>query len=381
MTQESREFQIFVKPVGASCNLSCSYCYYLEKQDLYPGSESFRMTDDILEKYIIQHIEAATEQVIMFSWHGGEPLLAGLDFFKKVVALQKKHIPSGKRAINGIQTNGIPLDDHWCSFLSEEDFMVGISIDGPDDLHNQHRTDQTGKGSLDLTLRGYELLNRYGITTEILCVLNSLNVKYPLVIYKYFKALDAKYLTFLPLVEQLPGSPTGVSPDSVPANEFGLFLSRVFDEWVEKDIGRIKVQVFEEAARTAFNQDHTLCIFKINCGGVPVIERNGDFYSCDHFVDMDHCLGNIKDKSIADLLDSDEQKAFGMAKSATLPNYCIECPVRIMCNGECPKNRFIKTPDEQPGLNYLCSGYKLFFEHCQPFIETLRNVWSSQQNA
>jgi uncharacterized protein len=186
-------------------------------------------------------------------------------------------------------------------------------------------------------------------------------------------------MTFLPLVVQQPGSLTGVNTESVPANEFGLFLKEVFDEWVEKDIGKIKIQIFEEVLRSAFNQEHTLCIFKENCGGVPVIEHNGDFYSCDHFVDKEHCLGNINDNSIVYYLDSAEQNAFGMAKSDTLPRYCIECPVRNMCNGECPKNRFIKTPDGEPGLNYLCSGYKLFFEHCRPFIQTLQSVWLNQR--
>jgi uncharacterized protein len=340
-----------------------------------------RMNDIILEKYIIQHIEASSDDVVMFSWHGGEPVLAGLDFFRKAVALQKRHIPSGKRVINGIQTNGTLLDDEWCRFLSGENFVAGISIDGPDDLHNSHRRDRAGKESLSRALHGYELLKKHGITSEILCVLNSYNVRYPLVIYDFFKDLGAQYITFLPLVERQPGSPVMAGPDSVPAEGLGIFLSEIFDVWVEKDIGRVKVQIFEEALRTAFNQDHTLCIFKVNCGGVPVVEHNGDFYSCDHYVDREHCLGNINDTSLATLLDSAEQEAFGSAKSATLPGYCIDCSVRKMCNGECPRNRFIRTPDGEPGLNYLCRGYKLFFEHCRPFVETLRNVWLDQQDA
>jgi len=378
MKQIIREFQIFIKPVGASCNLRCSYCYYLGKKDLYPTESSTLMEDEILEKYIIQHIEASTEEVVTFSWHGGEPLLAGLDFFKKAVAFQRRHLPAGRSLINGIQTNGTLLDLNWCRFLSQENFLVGISIDGPDEQHNRHRRDRAGKGSLNRVLKGYELLRNQGITAEILCVLNSYNVRYPGKIYGFFKELGARYITFLPLVERQPVSATGVSPDSVPAEEFGIFLSEVFDDWVEKDIGRIKIQIFEEAARSAFRQDHTLCIFKVNCGGVPVIEHNGDFYSCDHYVDRDHRLGNIKDKSVAFFLDCVTQKAFGMAKSATLPEYCKGCTLRDMCNGECPRNRFISTPDGEPGLNYLCSGYKLFFEHCQPFIEVLRTTWLNQ---
>jgi len=379
MTKQSREFQIFVKPVGASCNLRCSYCYYLDKKDLYKGEDSTRMNDEILEKYIIQHIGASSDDVIMFSWHGGEPLLAGLDFFRKAIAFQKKHNPEGKRVINGIQTNGTLIDDDWCRFLSGENFMVGISIDGPDELHNRLRRDGAGKGSLSHVLHGYELLQKHGITSEILCVLNAHNVRYPKVIYDFFRDLGARFMTFLPLVERKPGTETGVSPDSVPAEEFGIFLSEVFDEWVEKDIGRIKIQVFEEAARTAFGQEHTLCIFKVNCGGVPVIEHNGDFYSCDHYVDREHCLGNIRDNSVANFLDSPEQKAFGLAKSTALPRYCKDCPVKEMCNGECPKNRFISTPDGEPGLNYLCHGYKYFFSHCRSFVEAIRIAWLNQQ--
>ena len=338
------------------------------------------MSDNILEKYIIQHIEASTDQVIMFSWHGGEPTLAGIDFFRKAVKFQDKYKPSGTSIINGIQTNGTLLDDEWCTFLANANFIVGISIDGPGELHNKHRRISKKEPSLAHVLNGYNLLRKYNINTEILCVLNSYNVKYPHIVYDFFKQLGAVFITFLPLVIPVRESTSLVSPDSVSADEFGQFLIKVFDDWIEKDIGKIKIQIFEEAARTAFNQDHTLCIFKANCGGVPVIEHNGDFYSCDHFVDNDHCLGNIADKSIAYFLDSPGQTAFGVAKSATLPRYCIECHVKEMCNGECPKNRFINTPDGEPGLNYLCSGYKLFFTHCQPFIEAIRSEWRQQVN-
>ena len=380
MTQVSREFQIFVKPVGPTCNLRCNYCYYLGRKKLYPGITPLLMSDEILEKYIIEHIEASADQVIMFSWHGGEPTLAGLDFFKKALAIQQKHLPAGRTALNGIQTNGTLLDDRWCSFLADENFIVGVSIDGPDELHNRYRRDRSDKGSLQTVLKGYELMQKYGVTAEILCVLNSFNARYPLVIYDFFKQLGTRYMTFLPLVEKNPDTATGASHNSVPAEEFGRFLCTVFDEWFEKDIGNIKVQIFEEIARTAFRQEHTLCIFKVKCGGVPVIEYNGDFYSCDHFVDRMHFLGNIKDKSLGYFLDSPQQNNFGTAKSETLPGYCRECHVRSMCNGECPRNRFIDTPDGESGLNYLCPGYKLFFEHCTPFVEALRLTWLNQQH-
>jgi uncharacterized protein len=373
-----REFQIFAKPVGAACNLHCSYCYYLEKKSIHPKGSRSLMNNKVLENYIIQHIEATTDKIINFSWHGGEPLLAGLRFFKKVVEFQKKHKPSGSTITNGIQTNGTLLDDEWCSFLAVEKFNVGISMDGPEDLHNIYRRTINDNNTFLNTGRGYELLQMHGVLPEILCVVNSENVKYPLSVYNRFKLFGTEFIAFLPLVEHDPFSPTGVTKRSVPALEFGIFLSKIFDEWVEKDIGSVKVQIFEEAAREAFNQEHTLCIFKKNCGGVPVVERNGDFYSCDHYVDSEHNLGNIKDHTLSYFLDGDRQVAFGMAKSLTLPRYCNECEVKGMCNGECPKNRFITTSDGEPGLNYLCSGYKYFFNHCHPFVVAIAEAWRNQ---
>ncbi|MDY0099619.1 MAG: anaerobic sulfatase maturase [Bacteroidales bacterium] len=373
MESLTREFQIFVKPVGAHCNMNCRYCYYLKKQKLYPGGFSV-MTDAVLENYIMQHIEASTEELISFSWHGGEPMLAGIDFYRKACELQKKYKPEGRKIINGIQTNGTLINEGWCSLFSEENFMVGISIDGPGDLHNRMRIFAKGEPSLGRVIQGYEMLQGYGITNEILCVVSSLNVRFPLVVYDFFRQIEAKYITFLPLVEKRPGAVSGVSRYTVPSLEFGVFLSTIFDEWLAKDIGRIKIQIFEEALRPAFRQDHTLCIFKENCGGVPVLEHNGDFYSCDHYVDNEHFAGNISKGTIAGFLDSRAQSEFGKKKSLSLPEFCRVCEVKEMCNGECPKNRFIKTPEGEPGLNYLCSGYRHFFNHCLPFIDTLRKA-------
>lgn len=374
MPEDKREFQIFAKPVGSMCNLACNYCYYSDKATLPPRSAAFGMADDILEIYISQHIAATTDETIMFSWHGGEPTLAGIDFYEKAVALQRKHLPPSRKLINGIQTNGTLLNHDWCRFFARNRFIAGISIDGPEEIHDQHRKDKSGKGTFKKVMSGYNLLKQYGITSEILCVVSARNVNYPLDIYRFFKEVDARYITFLPLVERLPDSPSGVTGSTVPAEAFGQFLIAVFDEWLEKDIGKIEIQIFNEALRTAFNREHTLCIFKKNCGGVPVVEHNGDFYSCDHFVNPEHCLGNIRDRSIASFLDSQAQQAFGQTKSNTLPRYCRECDVLGMCNGECPKNRFLITPGGEPGLNYLCRGYKLFFNHCRPFINALRQV-------
>lgn len=378
MKSRPHEFQIFAKPAGSACNLGCRYCYYLDKRSLYPRINHFLMPDDILERYIKQHIKATTENIIGFSWHGGEPLLAGIDFYKKAIRLQIANKPAGKTIVNGIQTNGTLINDEWCRFFAGEGFVVGLSIDGPADLHNKYRRTKDDRSTWAQVNRGFQLLKKHGIIPEILCVVNAENVKHPHIVYDQFKQMGAKYITFLPLVEPDTGSSMGVSYDSVPSEQFGLFLSEVFDEWVEKDIGNIKIQIFEEAARTAFNQEHTLCIFKKGCGGVPVIEHNGDFYSCDHYVNKEHLLGNIMDHSLTYFLESEKQKDFGRYKSVTLPGYCSICEVRSMCNGECPKNRFILTPDGKPGLNYLCKGYKYFFNHCKPFVEAIKAEWKNQ---
>ncbi|MCX6334967.1 MAG: anaerobic sulfatase maturase [Bacteroidia bacterium] len=373
------DFQIFVKPVGAVCNLGCTYCYYLDKKDLYHESSSLRMSDELLEKYIKHHIEASSDDIIMFSWHGGEPLLAGIDFYRKAVALQKKYLLAERSAINGIQTNGTLLDDEWCSFLKTENFIIGISIDGPANFHNKQRRTPSGDPTFPDVLKGYGLLQKYGITSEILCVVSSFNAPNPLEVYNFFKQIGVMHLTFLPLVEKESLKSSGVTDASVKPEDFGRFLISIFNEWTEHDIGRIKVQIFEEALRAAFDQEHTICIFKVDCGGVPVIEHNGDFYSCDHFVESDHLVGNIKETSLRDLLNSPVQKSFGTSKSKTLPRYCLDCEVVKMCNGECPKNRFIRTPDGEEGLNYLCAGYRMFFNHCVPFIEALKQVLHGQK--
>lgn len=375
----SREFQVFVKPVGAECNLRCRYCYYLKKKSLFSEGDPATMSDDLLEKYIIQHIAASTDERIFFSWHGGEPLMAGIDFYRRATGFQKKHQPEGSKIINGLQTNGTLLNKEWCRFLSEEEFVVGISIDGPGDLHDIYRRSINNGPTLNKVINGFKLLQKHGVIPEILCVVNAYNVKYPHDVYNYFRELGVRYITFLPLVDRVSSSPEAVSPESVPSMEFGIFLSVIFDEWVEKDIGKIKIQIIEEAARTAFDMEHTLCIFKVNCGGVPVIEHNGDFYSCDHYVDEKHRLGNINEHPLEYFLDCPEQKKFGRLKSLTLPKFCIECEVRTMCNGECPKNRFIISPDGEPGLNYLCQGYKHFFKHCKPFVEAIGEEWRKNQ--
>jgi uncharacterized protein len=378
MAHASRQFQVFAKPIGSLCNLDCHYCYYLKTEGLYPEGESFRMPDSVLEEYIVQHIDACPDPVIRFSWHGGEPTLLGLDYFRKIVVLERKHCPPNRRITNGMQTNGTLLDEDWCRFLAAEGFAVGISLDGPQELHDLHRVTKDQKPTYEQVVQGYKLLQQHRVLSEILCVVNADNVWYPLQVYRTFKQLNAQYITFLPLVEPQPGAPGGVSRRTVAPEAFGAFLCTIFDEWVSRDIGRIKVQIFEEAARTAFGQEHTLCIFRPSCGDVPVVEHNGDFYSCDHFVDAEHRLGNIQETRLVELLESPAQRAFGQAKWDTLPRYCQLCEVRDMCNGGCPKNRFLRTPDGQAGLNYLCAGYKRFFSRCRPFVAAIAALWQQQ---
>jgi uncharacterized protein len=378
MAKASREFQVFVKPIGSICNLECHYCYYLKKKDLYPKGESFRMPDSILEEYIIQHIAAASGSVINFSWHGGEPTTLGLDYFRKIVALQRKHQPRNQGITNGIQTNGTLLDEAWCRFLAEESFAVGLSLDGPEGMNDRYRVSKGQNPTYKETMRGYRLLRQYQIPCDILCVVHAENVQHPIEVYRFFKEIGAPYIGFLPLVEPQPDGKGGVSHCTVSAEALGNFLCAIFDEWKSHDIGRVKVQIFEEAARTAFGQEHVLCIFRKTCGDVPVVEHNGDFFSCDHFVDTKHRLGNIQEIPLVDLLESPAQRAFGQAKFDTLPSFCQACEVLDMCHGGCPKDRILHTPDGNAGLNYLCAGYKRFFTHCQPFVAQLSGLWRRQ---
>ena len=380
MAVAARGFQVFVKPAGAACNLACRYCYYLDKGTFGTAAGPPRMPDDILESYIAQHIAASPDEIIRFSWHGGEPTILGADYYRSVVQIQRRLCPPGRRIANGMQTNGTLLDDDWGRFLAAEAFSVGLSLDGPRALNDRYRLTRNGRSTFDETMRGYEVLKRHGIATDILCVVSAANVSRPTDVYGFFREIGASYVTFLPLVIPQPGAPGGASPESVPSEAWGDFLNAVFDEWQSRDIGRVKVQIIEEAARTAFGQEHSLCIFRPVCGDIPVVERNGDFYSCDHYVDAKHRLGNIRDTAFLALIESPAQRAFGLAKLKSLPRVCLSCEVREMCNGECPKNRFARTPDGEPGLNYLCAGYKKFFSHVRPFVDAVAAVWGHRKN-
>jgi len=284
------------------------------------------------------------------------------------------HQPAGREIRNGIQTNGTLLDEDWCRFLAAEGFGVGLSLDGPEELHDLYRVSTRQEPTHRQVMRGYALLQKHRVPFDILCVVHDRNVRHPAKVYRFFKQIGSRYLGFLPLVEFQPDG-RGLSDRSVPAEAYGDFLCTIFDEWLSQDIGRVNVQIFEEAIRTAFGQEHALCIFRKTCGDIPVIEHNGDIFSCDHFVDMEHHLGNIRNSSLAELLESPFQRAFGQAKLDGLPLLCRNCEVLAMCNGGCPKDRFLRTPDGEEGLNYLCAGYKRFFTHCRPFLTELSTQW------
>jgi uncharacterized protein len=357
------DFQIFVKPAGAACNLACDYCYYLDKKDLYPGLSAPRMSEGMLEAYTAQHFAAASGPEVSFSWHGGEPTLLGLDFYRRAVELQRKLKPAGWTVRNGMQTNGVLLNEEWCRFFASERFHIGLSLDGPAELHDGYRVTRGGQPSHHLALRGWQLLRQHDIPADIICVVHDRNVHQPLSVYRFFREIGCRSLVFLPVVEPAPGTSSGVSQHTPAAEDYGDFLCRVFDEWLARDVGRMMVQIFDEATRPILGLEHSLCLYRETCGQIPVIEHTGDFFPCDHYVSREHRAGNIAETPLAVLLDSPAQRAFGEAKRDTLPGYCRECEVRAWCNGGCPKYRFIETPDGEAGLNYLCAGLKRFFLH------------------
>jgi uncharacterized protein len=375
-------FHIMAKPIGPICNLDCKYCFYLEKENLYPKTTNWSMAEDVLESYIRQYIEAQSVPVINFAWQGGEPTLLGLDYFRKVVEFEKKYA-SGKRIENALQTNGVLLDDWWCEFLAENKFLVGLSIDGPGELHDRYRVDKGGQPTFDRVMRGLGYLKKHGVEFNTLTVVQRHNSHHPLAVYGFLKEVGTGFMQFIPIVERIADSPAGngltlispsfeapakVSPWSVEPVQYGKFLCAIFDEWVRHDVGRTYVQLFDVALETWLGMEPSLCVFRETCGAAMAIEHNGDLYSCDHFVYPENKLGNIIENPLQALVNSPQQTKFGQDKRDTLPRYCRACEVRFACNGECPKHRFIRTPDGEEGLNYLCAGYKIFFNHIDPYM-------------
>jgi uncharacterized protein len=389
-------FHLLAKPTGAICNLDCKYCFFLSKETLYPG-DPFRMSESVLDTYIRQLLEAQPSGEVNVAWQGGEPTLMGLDFFKRSVQLVEKYKKPGQKILHTMQTNGTLLNDEWAAFFKQHNFLIGLSVDGPKAMHDAYRVNKGGAGSFDQVMRGWEVLNRHAVDINILCTIHAANADHPLEVYRFFRDdLHAAYMQFIPIVERatealLPLANLGwgdrpgadrplytqngglVTERTVGAEQFGRFLNAIFDEWVKRDVGTVFVQTFDVALGSWLGQ-HNLCIFSPTCGGALALEHNGDVYSCDHYVEPAYKLGNILETPMAELVASEKQRAFGRDKLTSLPKYCLECDVRFACHGECPRNRFIATPDGQPGLNYLCAGYKLFFHHIDPAMKTMANL-------
>jgi uncharacterized protein len=371
----SAAFHVMAKPSGPICNLDCEYCFFLSKESLYPG-DPFRMREDIVSTYIGQLLEAHPGPDVTIAWQGGEPTLMGVDFFRRAIALAKQLRRPGQRLHHTIQTNGTLLTDEWCELFVEHHVLVGISIDGPPELHDRYRVDKRGRPTSSKVLKGLHLLQDHGVDFNVLCTVNAANQDHGRAVYRWFRdELGAHFIQFIPIVER--DNDTGfqegdrVTDRSVEPDGFGRFLIEVFDEWVVRDVGRVFVQAFDAALASWLHLPASMCVFAETCGNALALEHNGDLYSCDHFVEPKHLLGNITDTHMADLLTSSRQRDFGLAKRDTLPSYCLECDVRFACNGECPKNRFTLTPDGEPGLNYLCAGYKAFFTHIGPLMELM----------
>lgn len=360
-----------VKPHGPICNLDCTYCYYLSKKDLYPSS-NFVMSTELLEEFTRQYIKSQARLAeISFNWQGGEPLLAGLGFYQKAIEYQRQYARPGQHITNALQTNGTLLDDEWCQFFKLNDFLIGISLDGPADLHDVYRRDKGGRPTFNKVMEGIKLLKKHHVEFNTLATVNSVNVMHPLELYRFLRdEVGAQFIQFIPIVEQ--NQATKYSPDervsacSVTAQEYGDFLIKIFDEWVRRDVGKVFVQLFDVALAAWIGKPTGLCIFDRVCGNGLALEHNGDLYSCDHFVEPRYKLGNILTTPMADLATSYRQQQFGWLKRTALPQACLECPVRFACNGGCPKDRFAWAPGGEPGLNYLCAGYKAFFEHINP---------------
>jgi uncharacterized protein len=370
---------VLAKPTGAACNLACAYCFFLDKELLYPDSR-FRMSDEVLEAYIRQLIEAHRGNQVTVAWQGGEPTLMGVDFFRRAIEYQEQHARPGMVFENTIQTNGTLLDDEWCEFFKENDYLVGISIDGPRHLHDTYRVDRGGGPTFDEVMRGLRLLQKHGVEHNILVAVNRTNADYPLEVYRFLRdEAQATWIQFIPVVERIDDQGhtiyqkgTRLSERSVRPEQFGRFLIRIFDEWVRHDVGRVYVQTFEAAVRNWLRMPSSgMCIFEETCGLGLALEHNGDLYSCDHFVEPDYRLGNIMDAPMIEMVASERQRQFGLDKRDSLPRYCRECDVRFACHGECPKNRFLTTPDGEPGLNHLCVGWKAFFHRANEPIQTM----------
>ncbi len=386
-------FQIMLKPVGPLCNLDCTYCYYLEKTQLYPEKTKFKLEEDLLEKFVREYIESQDVPVVSFVWQGGEPTILGVDYYRKAVELQNKYKGS-KRIENSFQTNGTLITEEFCHFFKENNFLIGVSIDGPEQLHDYYRLDNQGKPTWAKVMKGVELLQKHNVEFNTLSVVNHKTSQHPLEVYRFLKQIGSTFIQFIPIVERQAKEPdleslnlvhqkyegeAKVTEWSVNPRQYGKFLNTVFDEWVRNDVGRYFVQMFDVTLANYVGAMPGLCIFSETCGTAAVMEHNGDVFSCDHYVYDDHFLGNLHETPISSMMALPDQALFGQDKRSKLPPYCFACDYRFACHGGCPKHRFLKTPQKDPGLNYLCEGYKLFFAHTKPYFEYMARELKSER--
>lgn len=385
-----RPMYVMAKPIGSACNLGCEYCYYLEKSKLHDSS-SQTMSDEMLELFIREYIKSQTTLEVLFTWHGGEPLLRPISFYKRVLELQQLYAGS-RKIVNTIQTNGTLLTDEWCEFLRANDFLVGISIDGPQHLHDTLRRTHTGEGSFKDVMRGLRLLAKHRVEWNAMATVNAINVGHPLEFYRFFREeLECQFLQFTPVVERNLEHSNGtllahaaeqngsVTPHSVKAEEWGEFLCTIFDQWVRNDVGRVFIQLFDSTLANWVGQPPGVCTMAKYCGHAAIIEHNGDVYSCDHFVFPEYRLGNLKEQSLSDMMYGQQQNRFGVAKHNSLPQQCLKCEYEFACHGECPRNRFLTAPNGEYGLNYLCKGYHRFFDHAAPYMDYMRKMLQNGQ--
>lgn len=380
----ARPMYVMLKPAGSLCNLRCKYCYYLEKDKLYKQCKNHVISDELLEKFIKEYIEAQTTPQVLFTWHGGETLMRPISFYKRALELQRIY-GRGRQIDNCIQTNGTLLNDEWCQFFKENNFLVGVSIDGPQEFHDEYRRTATNKPTFVKVMNGINLLNKYGVEWNALAVVNDYNADYPLEFYRFFKQIGCKYIQFSPIVERvvkredgltlapgMQGGDTGLADFSITPEQWGNFLCTIFDEWVHNDVGEYFVQLFDATLANWVGQAPGVCILAEECGHAGVMEFNGDVYSCDHFVYPEHLLGNLHTKTITEMMYSEQQNKFAKMKKQMLPQQCKECKFLFACHGECPKNRFLNDKYGNYGLNYLCKGYRQFFEHVEPYMNFMK---------
>ena len=390
-TPFAKPLYVMLKPAGAHCNLACKYCYYLEKNNLYQNSHRHLMSDDMLEQFTREYIEAQTMPQVLFTWHGGEPLMRSIDFYKKALALQKKYA-NGKQIDNVIQTNGTLLTDEWCEFFAKNHWLVGISIDGPQEFHDHYRVTPAGKPSWEKVMQGISLLKKHRVEWNAMAVVNAYNAEHPLEFYHFFRDNGCQYLQFTPIVERLTEHEDGrtlasladdreipLADASVTPQQWGNFLCTIFDDWVRHDVGKTFVEIFDCTLANWMGVLPGICAYSKECGHAGVMEHNGDVYSCDHFVFPEYKLGNIREQSLIDMLYGEKQQAFSRLKHTSLPRQCKECDMEFACHGECPKNRFEKDKYGEPGLNYLCQGYYQYYSHVAPYMDFMKRELLAQR--